>query len=706
MHIPGRPADVLFGRAGGSRLVRGVVAAAVTVNLFVVGLTVTVLAASHAHYRDDAVRTVATVSRVLDAEVEGFIRTIDLGLQAVGDEVERERAAGGIDPQLLRGVLAHYAARLPNAAALRVVDAQGRLRQDAGEAWQSDMPLAGLGYFRRLRDDRTASVVVSDPVRGGSDGQWVFRIARRLRGLDGQFDGAVIATVPVAPLTGIFSSVDLGPGRVVSLFSDRGHYLARYPTPSGGLAGGGVARAARLRAVAGPVIGDEDLLQRSPTDGVVRFVHFHKVVGYPLYLVVGMAESDALAGWRREVVTMAGLAVLFLVATSGATALFLRAWQQRVAAACNLEKARAQAIEARRSSELLLGSVGEGIYGQDRQGICTFANPMAATLLGWDAPDLVGRQMHAAIHHTRAGGAPHPAEDCPIRLTIADGVPRRVADDLFWRRDGRPFPVEYTATPILEDGKVIGAVVVFRDLTERKAAAEALERQRIDLERSNAELERFAYVASHDLQEPLRTVVSFAQLLERRFGGKLGEEGEEYIRFLVGAGQRMHRLINDLLVYSRIGAAERRIAPVSAQAACAAALENLHDTVAAHGARVTVGELPLVMGDAVQLTQLFQNLVANAVKFRHPEMAPTVTVSAERDGPYWRFSVADNGIGFDPGEQDVFEIFRRLHSAEAYPGTGVGLAICKRIVEGLGGRIWASSRPGSGASFHFTLRAV
>ena len=706
MHISGRPTDALFGRTAGSRMVRGVVAAAITVNLFVAGLTVAVLAASYAHYRDEAARTVATVAGVLDSEIEGLIRTIDLGLEAVADEVARENAAGGLDPDALRAVLAHYSARLPDAAGLRVADAQGTVRLEAGGAGGFSRNLSDRDYFRRLRDDPAATVVVSDPLPGRAGGPWAFRIARRLTGVDRHFDGAVVATVPVALLTRIFSSVDLGPGRVVSLFSDRGRYLARYPTPLGGLAGGGEDRAAGLRAVAAPVAGDEDVLQRSPTDGVVRFVHFHKVIGYPLYLVVGMARSDALTGWRREVATMVGLAVLFVLATSGATALFLRAWQQRAAAVCNLETARAQAIEARRASELLLGSVGEGIYGLDRRGVCTFANPMAASLLGWRVDDLVGRDLHDTVHHTHCGGAAHAAEACPIRLTIHDGVLRRVSDDLFWRRDGTSFPVEYTATPIVEDGVVTGAVVVFRDLTERKAAAEALERQRVDLERSNAELERFAYVASHDLQEPLRTVVSFAQLLDRRFGGQLGEEGEEYIRYVVAAGQRMHRLINDLLVYSRIGAGERRLVPVSAQAACAEAVENLHDTIGVHGARVTVGPLPLVLGDAVQLTQLFQNLIANAVKFREPDVPPAVTVSAERDGAFWRFSVADNGIGFDPGEQDVFEIFRRLHSTDAYPGTGVGLAICKRIVEGLGGRIWAASRPGEGASFNFTLKAA
>ena len=244
---------------------------------------------------------------------------------------------------------------------------------------------------------------------------------------------------------------------------------------------------------------------------------------------------------------------------------------------------------------------------------------------------------------------------------------------------------------------------LIRDITERKEDDEELRQYAIDLARSNADLQQFAYVASHDLQEPLRMVSSYTQLLGRRYKGNLDADADEFIGYAVDGARRMQDLINDLLAYSRVGSMRKQVEPTDCNHVFEHVVTDLRAAIDDSRAVVMHDPLPTVMADESEMAHVFQNLIGNAIKF-HGDEQPRVHVSAELKGKEWVFSVRDNGIGIEQEYADrIFRVFQRLHTRDEYSGTGIGLAICKRIVEGHGGRIWLESEPGKGSLFYFTI---
>jgi PAS domain S-box-containing protein len=547
-----------------------------------------------------------------------------------------------------------------------------------------------------------------------------------------------------------------------------------------------------------------------------------------------------------------------------------------------------------RRLDLILKSAGEGLCGTDTEGRITFVNPAVSRMLGWSVEELVGQKMHDLLHHSRPDGSFYPEADCPMSMTVRDGRFRHVDDEVLWRKDGTSFAAEYTVTPIEEEGRTTGAVVVFRDVTARRAAEAALKRNRAllecigraqagfigdydpggffdtlltdilrltdsrsgfiaeacasadgrpcletlaisdvsddaehrnfllahrsdgrgmrfegseglhvaafvtarpvianapsdhpaakgtpeghprlasflglplmrgdhaigaigianrpggydqamveylapvlaaaaqiveahkqerqrqamaadlqlktaQLEASNNELQSFAYVTSHDLQEPLRMITSYLQLLERRYGESLDDNAREFIGYAVDGARRLQRLIKDLLEYSRVGTRGKPFAPTDMEKVLADALANLTVAIADARAAVVHDPLPLVDADETQMVSLLQNLIGNALKYRAPDRPPEIAIHVERTGLDWLFAVQDNGIGIDPQHfQRIFMVFQRLHGRQEYEGTGIGLAVCKKIVERHGGRIWVDSLPGRGSTFYFTLPA-
>ncbi len=277
-------------------------------------------------------------------------------------------------------------------------------------------------------------------------------------------------------------------------------------------------------------------------------------------------------------------------------------------------------------------------------------------------------------------------------------------DSQLLRKNGKSVDIEANIS-VIEDaaGQPAALLVVARDVSERKQMEQQLDNTLADLKRSNAELEQFAYIASHDLQEPLRMITSYIQIIEEDYKGKLDADADQYITFTVEGAKRMQMVIDDLLAYSRVGMRGEPFTPTSMSSVLSKAIANLEVAIEESHAVVTHDQLPTVLGDESQLIQLFQNLVGNAIKFRG-DGAPIIHVGVEETPEDWVFSVRDNGVGIDMKYAErIFTIFQRLHAREEYPGTGIGLAVVKKIVERHGGRIWVESTPAKGSTFYFTL---
>jgi PAS domain S-box-containing protein len=351
----------------------------------------------------------------------------------------------------------------------------------------------------------------------------------------------------------------------------------------------------------------------------------------------------------------------------------------------------------------LLESAPDAIIIVDSDGNILLVNRMAEVMFGYDRAELMGNAVEVLLPERFRGGHLQHRKNY---FANARTRPMGSGLELFaTNKNGAEIPVEISLSPLQsEDGQLVTAVV--RDITERQQAREALEQHARDLERSNAELEQFAYVASHDLQEPLRMVASYAQLLSRRYRDQLDEDADDFIDYIVDGATRMQDLINDLLAFSRIGSRGSEFVPIDTNAVLQRVLNNLQLTIDDTHAAISYDHLPELNGDELEVVQLFQNLISNALKF-HGEAPPAIHIGAHQEGNEVVFSVADQGIGIEPQYAErIFLLFQRLHGKKEYPGTGIGLAICKKIVDKHGGRIWIKSQPGKGTTFYFTLPTI
>jgi PAS domain S-box-containing protein len=382
--------------------------------------------------------------------------------------------------------------------------------------------------------------------------------------------------------------------------------------------------------------------------------------------------------------------------------------QGRVRLAVNIFRditERRQALLARQENEKrlrkVLDSLASFVAVLTPDGSLVEVNRPALEAIRLKAEELAGQRLDALSPWEVSSETPALMRDAIRRAAAGETVrfdtQARLAGD-------RVIAIDFMLAPVYDDDGLLQYLIASAiDITQRRQNEEALRNYAQELTRSNQELGQFAYVASHDLQEPLRMVTSYLQLIEKRYRDKLDSDGLEFIDYAVDGATRMKTLINDLLAYSRLDRAQTPYEQVDMETSVLMAIHNLQLAIQDAGARVTYDPLPRITANETHMIQLLQNLIGNALKFRS-EAAPLIHIGCKRVGGDWQFSVRDNGIGIEPDYLErIFVIFQRLHPRERYPGTGIGLAICKKIVESHDGRIWAESQPGVGSAFYFSI---
>jgi PAS domain S-box-containing protein len=362
-----------------------------------------------------------------------------------------------------------------------------------------------------------------------------------------------------------------------------------------------------------------------------------------------------------------------------------------------------KATEAQAQYRGLLEAAPDAMVIVNEHGHIVLVNAETERLFGYPRDELIGQVVDMLVPDRSRGYIRHHRQKYtshPRARSVGAGIELRGRC-----KDGSEFPLELMLSPLESpDGILVTATI--RDITSRKSAELHLVKTIGELKRSNAELEHFAYVASHDLQEPLRMVASYTQLLAKRYVGRLDADADEFIAYAVDGSNRMQTMIQDLLTYSRAGATSEPPRRISSENALQEAIANLRVSIQESGAVVTHDSLPVITTDNTQLVLVFQNLIGNSIKYRSAA-APQVHVSARDSSGNWVFAVRDNGLGIDPKYFDrIFVLFQRLHGRAEFQGTGIGLSICKKILERLGGRIWVESQPDEGATFYFELPGV
>jgi PAS domain S-box-containing protein len=616
-----------------------------------------------------------------------------------------------------------------NTVGLAVLDPRGEVLAEGGEPVPPE--------HRRFPPGADAEPSLSGPYL--KDGRPLLVVAAQVTSGGDTVVGGVVALRRIAPLQRIVTDY-AGFGRSgETILGDPGNiehpvFFGYRPGRQSVLVDSAREAAVRKALRLAGAMHQPGVLLPPDLDGAEQVIVCGPVEGTSWVVLVRMNREELFAPINRRLVSVGVvLGGVLLLGTAGMV-IMLRPMAGRMivhtdelesqvyekTAALNTELGeRLRAERSLRDSEALYHSLVDtlpiSILRKDLQGRVTYGNRGYAEKMGRPLAELLGKTDFELFPRDLA--EKYLRDDQQV---IQGG---KIFEDVEEHRsaDGAPSYVHVLKAPVRDaGGKVVGTQVIFWDVTARKLAEEALARTAADLARSNRELEQFAYVASHDLQEPLRMVTSYTQLTARRYADKLDTDAREFMQFAVNGALRMQRLIQDLLAYSRVGTRGKAFEPVDLNEVLAAARDNLRLAIEEAGAVVSVDPLPRVMGDGVQLVQLLQNLIGNALKFRGAQ--PTrIEVRCRRQAASscsveggaaqavalpdeWILSVADNGIGIDPQYfEKIFVIFQRLHTHDQYPGTGIGLAICKKIAERHGGRIWVESEAGHGSIFLFSL---
>ncbi len=640
---------------------------------------------------ESAERNLRALSLALAHQTERAFHSVQLVVDATAVSVMHGGVPLWDQSAEFHHVLRARIAGTPQIIGLAVVDREGHLVNGAMMHPPAKLEYAEREEFLHHRASPSPALFIGTPRPSPADGSPFIPVSRRLSGADGSFQGIIVAAVDPDYFQQFYSRVLPAEGGAFAMFRSDGTLLAR--SPANTLA---IGKKFSHLAIFKPEAPAHGLgWGPSPMDGAYRILAYNKLSLFPLTINVSLKEDVLLAAWRENAARLVLGAVAAAVVLSAAVTLLARQTRREEAHARALKDSEKRL----RFSQFALDHAADMVFWLDADAHVLYANQAAAIRLGYDHDDLVGKPISEVDRH--------------FTTRNWHGHLRRLKRKRYWRfesahrtHDGEDFPVEVSVNYVaFAGGDFVCAFV--RDISDRKGAEAALAEKTARLEASNAELEQFAYVASHDLREPLRMVNSFVTMLERRYADKLDDEGREFIGFAREGAVRMDRLILDLLEYSRVGRIDRPLTPLLLGQTIDLAIKGLGVAIDESSARIEVSDdLPLVMANEEEITRLYLNLIGNALKYHHPDRHPVVRVGARRQGGEIICWVSDNGIGIAPQYfERIFRIFQRLHGRGRYDGTGIGLAICKKIVERHGGRIWIDSTPDQGATFFFTLKA-
>ena len=670
--------------------------------------------------RDEAIRhaheKTESAARLMQEHVRRTVATSDLVLQRVLDRV-RQRGLEGIGRDLvLWQEMRRMADDTPEIASIWLHDGDGAALLSTLQFPAPPSNSAGRSYFQAHRDG--AEFNVGETIQGRLSGKTTFTVSRRI-GSAAPFQGVSHVAVDMDYFRSFFESLDIGRHGAVALFREDGTLVVRFPEVEPGRR---VDNPDIVKRIHTSPSGTFDAV--SGLDGVERIVSYQRVPSLPLIALVGVAKDEVLTEWRERAVRSGLLVLLALASSAGLALATIRSLareevgRRRLAeanadldvTARSLEQANRAFAGANRRLNLILQSASEGICGVDRDERITFANPAACALTGYTNEEMLGRSLHLLLHHTRADGTPAPTIDCPVFEVLRTGESRGGQEDIYWRKDGTSFPVEFAASPMLEGSRVEGAVVVFHEIAERKRAEDALLQAKAVAEAASRAKSEFLANMSHEIRTPMNAILGLVHLLQQT---DLSARQRDYAQKIRISAQSLLGILNDILDFSKVEAGKLELERVEFR--LDELLQNLAVIVGAAAQDKDIEvlfsvapEVPLdLVGDPLRLQQVLINLAGNAIKFTDAgEVVVSVRAVEVTEGrAVLTFSIRDTGIGIEAAQRErLFQAFSQADSSTTrrYGGTGLGLAICTRLVALMGGAMDVESEPGRGSDFHFT----
>ncbi|MBY6260475.1 response regulator [Azospirillum sp. 412522] len=663
------------------------------------------------HSREQAQST----ARLLQEHVRRTVATADLAIGRAQDLI-RHYGLPGLDTNREAWITVRdMVDALPEIAALWIDGSAGDAVLTSRQFPTPRVNAANRSFFKAHLDG--TQFHVGERITGQRTGTEFFTVSRSIM-LEGRFQGVIHANVDLDYYRQLYDSLDLGAGSAIAVYRTDGKPVLRFPDsePLDGPDGGVVLRHAADAAT-------ETFEADGPAPGERRILSHQRVPNLPLVVFVALSERTELAPWRERTVRGSILVGLAVLACAGLAYAALRSLEREVAGRHRLadtnaeldtkkrelEAANEAFASANRRLNLILHSASDSICGVDRDGLITFANPATSALTGYSNSELLGGSLHGLIHSRRPDGSHFPALECPVTEVLLSGENRRGLEDTYWSKAGKPFLVEYTASPMLADGKVEGAVVVFHEIAERKRAEAAMQRARLAAEAASRAKSEFLANMSHEIRTPMNAILGLIHLLQQT---DLTGRQADYVQKVRVSAQSLLGILNDILDFSKVEAGKLELERVDFR------LDDLLQTLA-----VIVGsaaqekdidvlfsvapDVPLdLIGDPLRLQQVLINLAGNAIKFTEAgEVVVSVTVRFQQeDRAVLEFAVRDTGIGIAPEQRDrIFQAFSQGDSSTTrrFGGTGLGLAICARLVRLMNGAMDVESEPGKGSVFRF-----